>query len=441
MVISRLHDTSRLLRDLADRSQLHLPQVPVIVDYLNVILPCLSLTLRDIMQYYEDKTKTKEIRWRTMWNDMSNELPGTTLPDRFLYYNQFLELLLYMLTRNPNFDMNAMEEIRLHILRLRDVRGIDPPSPIRPRLARRDTALDFWGQEAYSHWAEAIFTQPMPSRREFRKRGSSDAYGPLYKLGFNPVSDNVKVLVKRSFDNDRVSVTMFLREADQLPFVFIRMHTASETWYNILPINVLTIERESSSVLYLAYWNAAERRKKAWASLSFLTWEELVLFYCTFASLKIRSPLPNVHSTRKPKVGREKRLFQAQIVEDNYHHCLMVFEDYRTKGRRLHVRALGGAFFGSPIWTAFLPTEPYEEWLIHKGPTRIWIRDLIVYSFCDEYSPHQQRRGKNGAFQIKFVQTAAATRFKQLFNPISTPSVESASEESEDEDSSSHSDE
>lgn len=98
-VIDELQNTSRLLRDLADKSQVHISQVPVMIDYLNVILPCLCRTLRDIMGYYEDKSMSKDNRWRTMYHRMGAELPGTTLPARFVMYNQFLQLLDFMLRR------------------------------------------------------------------------------------------------------------------------------------------------------------------------------------------------------------------------------------------------------------------------------------------------------------------------------------------------------
>ncbi|KAI0444803.1 hypothetical protein F4803DRAFT_572511 [Xylaria telfairii] len=435
-VIDQLQHTSQLLRDLADKSQVHLSQVPVMIDYLNVILPCLCRTLRDIMGYYEDKFLSKEHRWRTMYHSMSNELPGTTLPARFVMYNQFLGSLNYMLTRDPNFDVNAMEALRLRILQLRDARKIDPPSPIRTDLVRRDTALDFWKQETDSHWAEAIFTQPLPSRREFRKRGKSDAFGPLDRMGhLNPFPDNVKILVKRTFDNDRVSIMVFLREFDQVPFMLVRTRfTSGEPWVSIRPIDSLTIERESTSVLHLAFWNSMERRKKAWASLSFLTWEELVLFYCTFVSLKARSEWVHSIDSHEFIIRREKRLFQAHIIDDDLDHCLVVIEDVHTKGRRLHVMARDGPLARCPVWTAFVPPNPPEDWLIHKAPHRIWLRDLQVYSFCDEYRPHHQRRGRFGAFQIKFAHHTAAARFKQLFNPIPDPSVEDASEERDEED-------
>ncbi|KAI1116852.1 hypothetical protein F5Y14DRAFT_35494 [Nemania sp. NC0429] len=434
-VIDQLQITTQLLQDLADKSQVHISQVPVMIDYLNVILPCLCRTLRDIMSFYEDKSRSKDSRWRAMYHTMSNELPGTTLPARFIMYNQFLGLLNFMLTRDPNFDVNAMEALRLRILQLREARKIDPPSPIGTDVSRRDTALDFWRRETDSHWAEAIFTQPFPSRREFRKRGKSDAFGPLDRMGHtNPFPHDVKILVKRTFENNRVSIIIFMRQADQLPFILVRTLTAGgEPWVSIRPVHDLNIERESTSVLHLSYWDSIERRRKAWASLSFLTWEELVLFYCTFVCLKARSEWTQKVDSREFKISREKRLFQAQIIDDAFEHFLVVYEDAHTKGRRLHVIARDGPLARCPVWTAFVPPDAPEDWLIHKAPHRVWLRDLQVYSFCDEYQPHNQRRSF-GAFQIKFTHVAAATGFKQLFNPIPDASVEDASENDDDED-------
>ncbi len=98
-VIEEIFNTSRLLRDLAEQAQIHVFQLPPVYDYLNVILPCLCRTLRDIMSFYEDKSMNKEHRWRTMYHKLGNELPGTTLPARIIMYNQFLRLLQDLLTR------------------------------------------------------------------------------------------------------------------------------------------------------------------------------------------------------------------------------------------------------------------------------------------------------------------------------------------------------
>ncbi|KAF2973406.1 hypothetical protein GQX73_g5 [Xylaria multiplex] len=426
-VIDQLQITSQLLRDLADKSQIHLSQVPVMIDYLNVILPCLCRTLRDIMGYYEDKFLSKEHRWRTMYH----------------------RLLNYMLTRDPNFDVNAMEALRIRILQLREARKIDPPSPIRTDLVRRDTALDFWKQETDSHWAEAIFTQPLPSRREFRKRGRSDAFGPLDRMGhLNPFPDDVKILVKRTFENDRVSIIIFLRQVDMMPFILVRTRTAGgEPWVSIRHIDILAIERESSSVLHLSYWNHIERRRKAWASLSFLTWEELILFYCTFVCLKARNNWERGVDRHELRVRREKRLFQATFTPKADVYMLQPEKvlSHTVPFGQLSSTVVFEFLFSVVIDVPRSPVPPDvpEDWIIHKAPHRVLLRDLQVYSFCDEYRPHRQRMRNTGAFQIKFAHATAAARFKALFAPvppappippIPDPSVEDASDSHEEDD-------
>lgn len=94
-----IRSSSRLLRDLADRSQVHIARVPIVANYLNVVLPCLCQTLKDITAYYEDKTLSREIRWRKMYNKMTEEAGGLPLPQRFVLYNHFLTLLKQLLTR------------------------------------------------------------------------------------------------------------------------------------------------------------------------------------------------------------------------------------------------------------------------------------------------------------------------------------------------------
>ena len=91
--------SGRLMRGLADRSQMHIGRVPFMTSYLNVLLPCLCRSLDDITAYYEDKTLSREIRWRKMYNKMTEEAGGLPLPQRFVLYNHFLSLLKQLLTR------------------------------------------------------------------------------------------------------------------------------------------------------------------------------------------------------------------------------------------------------------------------------------------------------------------------------------------------------
>lgn len=94
-----IRGSSRLLRGLADGSQMHIGRVPFMTSYLNVLLPCLSRSLDDITAHYEDKTLSREIRWRKMYNKMTEEAGGLPLPQRFVLYNHFLSLLKQLLTR------------------------------------------------------------------------------------------------------------------------------------------------------------------------------------------------------------------------------------------------------------------------------------------------------------------------------------------------------
>lgn len=94
-----VRDSSRRLRDLANPSQPHVERVPLVLNYLNILLPCLSHTLNDIMSYYDDRTLTREHRWRKMYNKMTEEAGGIPLPQHFVLYNNFLVMLGYLISR------------------------------------------------------------------------------------------------------------------------------------------------------------------------------------------------------------------------------------------------------------------------------------------------------------------------------------------------------
>lgn len=94
-----IRDSSRLLRSLVDCAHVYITRVPFMTNYLSILLPCLSRTLKDIVMYYEEKTLSREIRWRKMYNKMTEEAGGLPLPQRFVLFNHFLSLLKQLLTR------------------------------------------------------------------------------------------------------------------------------------------------------------------------------------------------------------------------------------------------------------------------------------------------------------------------------------------------------
>lgn len=160
-----IRGTSRLLRDLADRSQVHIARIPIVLNYLNVVLPCLCRSLRDITTHYEDKTLSREIRWRKMYHKMTEEAGGLPLPQRFVLYNHFLSLLKLLLTRSPSFDLNTLDTLKTRILALREQRGIPPPPlQVGGPLVRQDLMALTVAQDPDAHWGEQIFSLPLPSR-------------------------------------------------------------------------------------------------------------------------------------------------------------------------------------------------------------------------------------------------------------------------------------
>ncbi|KAF9766462.1 hypothetical protein IL306_001141 [Fusarium sp. DS 682] len=89
-----------------------------------------------------------------------------------------------------------------------------------------------------------------------------------------------------------------------------------------------------------------------WANLCFMTWEELVLLYCCFLSFKTRNSLTVQLAAEDLTLWGERKLFQA-IVDDGFMHSLIVYEDYMTKGLRLHAAVWDGDLRQCPVWTAF----------------------------------------------------------------------------------------
>lgn len=266
-----IRTSARLLRDLADRSQVHISRVPVVLNYLNVLLPCLCRTLRDINAYYEDKTLTKEIRWRSMYHKMTEEAAGLPLPQRFTLYNHFLGLLMELLTRSPNFDMNTLEVLQNRILQLREKRGIAPPPPQPLPLIPQSMLVPTTYQDRNIHWAEDIFSRPLPCRTPLRHLKPSRSFGPWGDLKIPP---NSKILFRRWFDQDRLSVMVVLNSLDDAPYLVVRSYHpgTSKPFFSMKGVHELCISRDGSA-LVLKRWSRSENCGKLWALLYFITWE------------------------------------------------------------------------------------------------------------------------------------------------------------------------
>jgi hypothetical protein len=364
-----------------------------------------------------------------MYHKMMDEAAGLPLPQRFVLYNHFLTLLQEILVRSPNFDMKTLELLKTRILELREKRGIAPPSPTEPTggtlIVRDAMAMVPVYRERNVHWAEDIFTQPLPCRTPLDDVEISKSFGPWSPLSVPPSS---KILFRQRFDDDRLSVMVILNAVDDSPYMIVRTLHNGQQYFSSLGVHQLVITREGSS-LELSRWSDSKRRVVPWAVLFFSTLEELVLFHCTFVALKFRSHLVHKIDPREYQIGDEKssdgekRLFQARIIDDGFDHSLIVYKDHETGALRLHAAVWGGELKRCPVWTAFIVQKPKAPmWLTRKNRNRVWLTDVQLYVFCNPYRQENMRQNRAGAFELYFVNETAANRFMDVFYPPATPS-------------------
>ena len=78
------------------------------------------------------------------------------------------------------------------------------------------------------------------------------------------------------FDDDRLSLMVYLNLVNQVPYLLIRTFHVGSFWFSLQGAHELRINREGSTLLLMRY-SASERRAKPWASLCFKTWEGMLL--------------------------------------------------------------------------------------------------------------------------------------------------------------------
>ena len=89
--------SSRLLRDLYDLFPIYRARVPIIVYYLNVILPSLCKTLKEMLVYVDNPNLAVRSQWILMGEKMGVLSAGMDLDERHVVYNEFLVQLIRLL--------------------------------------------------------------------------------------------------------------------------------------------------------------------------------------------------------------------------------------------------------------------------------------------------------------------------------------------------------
>ncbi|KAI9050890.1 hypothetical protein LZ554_005005 [Drepanopeziza brunnea f. sp. 'monogermtubi'] len=416
-VLREIESASRLLRDLYDLFPIYSSRVPMILYYLNIVLPSLCKTIQNMMIYIDNDAFPAHTQWALVCERLGDQ-GGMTLPTRFVMYVDFLVQLVRLLSRSPLYDPTTLELLRLRHLRLRQSQCIPaPPVYAVPHHAPIQLTEADLESKQRRHWAEKIFDDQPLSTTGLRHRRESMCFGPPMvdiKLG---ISVGSSVLFKLPFDKNRLSVTLYLHpQAPDMTRILCRW---LDPYMNPLTacygVHELCVRRKGAA-LQFRRWGQKEMSPKLWMALFFKTWEKLVLFHSAFAALKSRCPLTISVTPDDVVLMGEKKLFQGTIVDDGFEHSLTVLQDEKCGGIRLHAAVKSGELKRCPVWTAFVTRESESpQWLERRSRHRIWLRDIRPYVFCQNYQKRHQMRQGGGVFELYFVAEAAADAFQDTF--------------------------
>ncbi|CAN8099037.1 unnamed protein product [Discula destructiva] len=443
------------LRNLAAGSHTTRSRMPIVESHLNIILTCISRTLRDITTHYEDKTVSREIRWRKMYHDMLKEAGGLSLPQRFLMYNRFLTLLYYLLMRDRRFDPRQLEQLRTKIFDLRRLRGIpDPvqqqttlpiaaapsamvvtsPSPAPHQQHHlivpgpRPALVAVSRHEQRPHWCESVF-QLFAARCDPGRAERTLLVMPSLVPGDDPHRPVARrVLMRQSINGSQFRIKFILKGLkgdNEEPCVVLRACDKDGgrglvAWKGHNELVATRVEH----MMVLSRWSESGSSYKEWLRLGFDDWEELVLFYTAFVVLKARNSSAGV-AAAEYKIADEDTLFRAKIIDDDYDHVLRVARDRRTARMRLLTAAGDGELVRCPVWTAFMPARLR---LVRTSEHRVLVRDIDLYVFCELYRESKMRQNLHGDFEINFIDERDADEFMSFGRP-DLPALETPREQ------------
>ncbi|PHH52452.1 hypothetical protein CFIMG_002863RA [Ceratocystis fimbriata CBS 114723] len=400
---------------------------PQILPYLQIFLPSLRKTLVDIGDFYRDSRYTKSKRWRCMYHHMTEDV-HMSLPRRFELYNNFLGALSEFLLQHISLELSRLESLKECILTLRKGQKIDPPLEPMDELAGPGIAQR-WGGDL--HWAEKIFTMSLHSRTPLKGSmtswvsdiSSSSSKLPLISMGS-------KVLFRREFNAGRLILTAHIENnSKQLPVFTCRNYKNGQAISSVRSLHDVNVQRHGKGIrhgltqplnsLCVRYFSRSRRRLDTWMILTFDNWEELVLMWTTCHVLKcLSNPKPRM-TMEEFQLDGEEELFQGVIIDANgVYRSLCVLEETKTGGRRLYCAVYEGPQIRCTIWTAFITHVCRSPtWLEQRSDRRVYLKDLQLYVFSNDFDEQAYRRTPGGVFQVDFRSEDACKHFVALLAP------------------------
>ncbi|KIW37552.1 uncharacterized protein PV06_10199 [Exophiala oligosperma] len=166
--------------------------------------------------------------------------------------------------------------------------------------------------------------------------------------------------------------------------------------WSCLPLSELHIRR-AGPFLYLCR-PTVTAPSTCWASLKFTSYEWLVIFHCSFLSLRSHDGVRHVNNGLDHVLKGETLNFAGAIRDSGFKHALRLYRDKSTDAIRLEASALDGDMKHScPIWTAFIThhvTSPtWLRW--SKNSYTVYLAQLQRHVFSSEYVPHMAANGEH----------------------------------------------
>ena len=229
-----------------------------------------------------------------------------------------------------------LREIALAVIPPGDDSEPDSSDTSQPTIGSNESISVSSGKQKYGHWAEIVFGQtrphtmfgtqaPLPVSACFGA-ASEPTVEYMHKEGY-------RAIMELPFANGDLFVILCVMPHDsQARICCSDIRIAEDPKESCVPLKTLRVQRQDSC-LEFHYVDTDGNRAGLYLRLQFLSYEKLILLYCTFLSLKASDR--GYLGTVDHRIHGEELLFGGKIVDDGYEHALWLLQDQDTGVVRL----------------------------------------------------------------------------------------------------------
>ncbi|KEF60880.1 uncharacterized protein A1O9_02442 [Exophiala aquamarina CBS 119918] len=245
-----------------------------------------------------------------------------------------------------------------------------------------------------THWAFSIYNN-LPSTSLEESTEISRCFGEGSRSGRSWPDADFDPILKLKFPGG-LRTTFFWRARDYRAKIACEWTEGKrgQRW-SCMALSDLHMRR-SGPFLYLCR-PTPEAANTVWASLKFTAIEWLIVYHCTFLSLRSHDSSRHIRNSLDHDLAEEKSYFSGAIRDSGYKHALRVYRDRGTDALRLEASVLKGEMENTPIWTAFIThciTSP--TWCRYsENSSTVYLADLRRHVFSSDYTPHVAANGEH----------------------------------------------